>query len=495
MRRFSLILICIIVLLAGLPLRSANLRLPGHNNPPPARPHRRSGGEGFPPLPLPVTPLRRSEKKREPAPPILVAKIEYVRGFYNITSDVRRLLIWAKKQVNLSYRPVTIPFTRFKFNPTEVPIMYLTGHDPLPKPSEREITLIRDYVLSGGTIVANACCGDPTFTKSFRKFIKRVFPEKSLHRLNYEHPIFHCYYDIEDVHFQKGTNQFFIDEPILEGINIGCRTAVIFAPADLSNGWYGQNPPRNFPPGFWVLKEDARKLGMNIVSYILGNLLYARTFPLIQVQYKTVEGESSGEPFVFAQLIHQGDWNPNPSAIQRLQKYLAQNSTLNIQFKQKILLPDDIHIFDYPMVYMVGHRNFAFTEDEVKTLRKYLLQGGVLFAESCCGRREFDLAFRREIKRVLPEYRLKVLPANHPIYSVNYKIDTVHLTPLAKEILSDSNRPWLEAIEIDGRIAVIYSPLAISNGWEGIEHPFSAGYEETDSLRLGINIILYIMTH
>src|SRR3990172_4285174 len=42
--------------------------------PPPAKPQQRTGGESFPPLPLPATPLRRSEKKRPPSPPALVGK-------------------------------------------------------------------------------------------------------------------------------------------------------------------------------------------------------------------------------------------------------------------------------------------------------------------------------------------------------------------------------------------------------------------------------------
>ena len=50
---------------------------PKANRPPRAKPHRRSGGESFPPLPLPATPLRRSERKRQPAPPALVGMINF----------------------------------------------------------------------------------------------------------------------------------------------------------------------------------------------------------------------------------------------------------------------------------------------------------------------------------------------------------------------------------------------------------------------------------
>ena len=43
--------------------------------PPKAKPTHRTGGESFPPLPLPATPLRRSEKKKPPSPPALIGKM------------------------------------------------------------------------------------------------------------------------------------------------------------------------------------------------------------------------------------------------------------------------------------------------------------------------------------------------------------------------------------------------------------------------------------
>src|SRR3954466_7359709 len=50
---------------------------PKENIPPQAKPRRRNAGEGTAPLPLPATPLRRSEKKREPSPPALVGNITF----------------------------------------------------------------------------------------------------------------------------------------------------------------------------------------------------------------------------------------------------------------------------------------------------------------------------------------------------------------------------------------------------------------------------------
>ena len=68
MRHLIVVLLAFIVL---LPPAVAD------HGPPPAKPKRIKGGEAFPPLPLPVTPLRRTERKREPAPPALIGKVKY----------------------------------------------------------------------------------------------------------------------------------------------------------------------------------------------------------------------------------------------------------------------------------------------------------------------------------------------------------------------------------------------------------------------------------
>src|SRR5581483_3246621 len=71
--------IVIAAALAGfvLPASADDFVNPKANIAPKAAPQRRNAGEGMPPLPLPATPLRRSEKKREPSPPALVGSITF----------------------------------------------------------------------------------------------------------------------------------------------------------------------------------------------------------------------------------------------------------------------------------------------------------------------------------------------------------------------------------------------------------------------------------
>ncbi len=93
-------------------------RLPGHGLPPKAKRSRMTGGESFPPLPLPATPLRRTERKREPSPPALLVKLDYANDAANtVTDDAKTLLRWTNSKLGIRYRPVRSTFAKFSFDP------------------------------------------------------------------------------------------------------------------------------------------------------------------------------------------------------------------------------------------------------------------------------------------------------------------------------------------------------------------------------------------
>ncbi len=95
--------------------------------PPPAKTQHQTGGESFPPLPLPATPLRRSEKKRPPAPPALIGKMAMgpakwvtkdgkrtmYRDWMTDPADVITLLGWTNEKLGINYRAIEADFEHF----------------------------------------------------------------------------------------------------------------------------------------------------------------------------------------------------------------------------------------------------------------------------------------------------------------------------------------------------------------------------------------------
>ena len=471
--------------------------------PPKAKPQRRKGGESFPPLPLPATPLRRTEKKRPPSPPALVGKIQYGKIVWAVDkngrrycyndwttdpADITNLLKWTNIQLGIRYRPQQVRLDNFSFNPAEIPILYLTGHEGFELTDDFRKKL-RWFLQDGGYLVGDACCGSKAFSESFVKEMQAVFPNRALEPLDGDHPVFHCFYHVDQVTYCEGTTPKDTKSPYVLGITLGCRAAVMMAPYDLSCGW----DSHDHDTGPRIKVSDAKQVGSNMVTYCLGNYQLGRFLSTEKVYFE--KDEKTRDELVFGQVMHDGDWDPDPSAVMNLLKHVAKNSTMEVQFKRANVDLRKVDAFSYPFLYLTGHKEFRLTKEEIVALRSYLRNGGLLLSDACCGRTAFDRAFRREIKRVLPEKDLQALPSNHPLYSSRHVISSARYTDMVRQAKPDLDRPALEGISLGGVTCVVYSQYDMGCGWEQMVHPYSKGYDGEDALRIGTNALVYAMTH
>ena len=234
-------------------------------------------------------------------------------------------------------------------------------------------------------------------------------------------------------------------------------------------------------------------MGANMVTYCLGNYQLGRFLSTEKVYFE--KDEKTRDELVFGQVMHDGDWDPDPSAVMNLLKHVAKNSTMEVQFKRANVDLCKVDAFSYPFLYLTGHKEFRLTRDEIMKLKSYLRNGGLLLADACCGRTAFDRAFRREMKRVLPDKDLTPLPSNHPIYSSRHVISSARYTDMVRQAKPDLDRPSLEGIALGGVTCVVYSQYDMGCGWEQMVHPYSKGYDGEDSLRIGTNALVYAMTH
>jgi len=478
---------------------------PKAKKPPRAKPHRRSAAEGVPPLPLPATPLRRSERKRQPAPPALIGMINFsetqfrmvdgkrrqVAAFPTTQIDIERLMRFANRRLKIHYRYVATSLTKFSWDPAELPLLYLTGWTPIPDVSDAVVARLRRYLYDGGTLVLHAQCGRAEFNESARKLVARVFPDRRMALLDTDSPIYSACFKIKEMRFRKDDKPFRSTPPLLEAVYLGCRPAIIFSPIDLNCGWDVAKKP--IKGGVLYHQDDATSLGVNLITTTLANFQYARAWGSEKIFHQ--QGARTRDELVIAQVVHSGDWDPTPHALPNLMKHIRRNTTINVQFKRQVVDPANVEVFRNPILYVTGLRDFKLKADQVARLRKYLTGGGVLIADCGAGKAAFDAAFRREIKRILPKKPLKRLPLTSPLYRMHYKIRTVDYTPLVKAQQPTLNAPTLEGITIDGQLAVIYSPLSLANGWEQLGFAYNRGYSNTDSLRLGVNIFTYALTH
>ena len=489
-----------VVFLGLIPLaRADDFINPKANIAPKAAPQRRNGGEGMPPLPLPATPLRRSEKKREPSPPALVGNITFPRAALKKAGidwpttiiDIEKWVDFTNSNLGQRYRYVGTDFEHFSYDPTELPILYFTGWKTIPAFDDETIGRLRQYLLDGGTWVVHSNCGRPEFNDSFRKLIAQVFPDRELAPVPTDHPLFSAFYDIHSMRVRKGTDPWKTIPPYLETVNIGTRAAVIFSPIDLSCGW---NADANPIPGSVIYDQtDALKLGSNIVTYCLAEYQYGRFFDHAKVYHQA--SDATRDQLVLGQIVHNGDWDPTPHGVPNLLKTIDQTTTLHVQFKRVPVDLEKSDVFSFPALLLIGQRDFAFSDVARKRLRQYLDQGGELIVDDAIGSSEFDAAFRKQIALLYPDRQLKPIPASSPMFNFVVNASHVQLSPLAAQLLPGVNTPQLEGIQIDGQYPVIYSPLSMSAGWEQLPRAYNKGYADADALNLGVDVFMYVVSH
>jgi len=493
----------IVMLLAALVLAPAtwadDFVNPKANIPPQAAPQRRNGGEGMPPLPLPATPLRRSEKKRQPTPPALIGSISFSRASLKGTNidwqttiiDIEKWVDFTNTALGQRYRYVETNFSTFSYDPAELPILYFTGWKTLPHFDDETIAKLRQYLTDGGTLVVHSNCGRPEFNKSFMQEIQRIFPDRELAPINRDHPIFSAYYDITKMHVRKGLAPWEEMPPYLMTVNIGTRAAVIFSPIDLSCGWDADTHP--IEGGVLYSQADALQLGSNIVTYCLAEYQYGRFFAHAKVYHQ--ETDKTRDQLVLGQIVHNGDWDCTPHGLPNLLKMIDQNTTMHVQFKRVPVDPAQTDVFQFPVLFMVGQRDFQFSDEVAKRLRQYCDRGGTIIVDDAIGSSEFNSAFLGQVKKIYPDKEMKVLPPEHPIYSFVYNEKQVSLSPLGRQLHQGSTTPQVMAIEVDGTLPIIYTPRSISAGWEQLPRAYNDGYSDDDALKLGVNILMYVVSH
>ncbi len=462
--------------------------------PPRAHHVRMAGGESTAPLPLPATPQRRSEHKRKPAPPALIGMINLnviadhkVSNYPTETIDIETLMHWTNAQLSLHYRYVQVDLSRFSWSPTQLPVLYLTGWTPLPQFSPEIMAKLRGYITAGGTLLVNASCGRPEFNNSFAAFEHQLFPNRPMAALPLDDPMYHCLNRISTMRVRKGDGPWKQIPPYLEVMYMGCRAGIIFSPVDMSWGWSAAKRP--IKGGILYDQGDALRLGANILTYVLANYQYARAFEIQKIYQQS--RIATRDQLVIAQVENNGDWNPTPHGLPNLLKFIDTNSTMSVQFKRKKISLDSLSVGQYPILYMTGLRNFAWTPAEIQRLHNYLHAGGKLVVDDAMGASQFDTAFREEIAKVLPHHKLDMMPLSSPVYNDVFKITGVNYSPVVASADPNLHAPVLEAIMIDGSPAVIYSRISLSNGWEDLPNPYAKAYSTTDALKLGTNILVY----
>ena len=191
-----------------------------------------------------------------------IARIQYGGGgdWYSDPSSLPNLLAFVNSNTPIKTMQKEIKIKLTDNNANHYPYYYLTGHGNI-KFTNNEIISLREILSNGGFLHADDNYG---MDKSFRREIKKIFPNKELIELPHNHPIFKSYYKLTNglPKIHEHDNK----PPKALGIFNNDKLIVLYTyESDLGDGWEDSSV-HNCPD---ELRENALKMGVNIIYYAL----------------------------------------------------------------------------------------------------------------------------------------------------------------------------------------------------------------------------------
>jgi hypothetical protein len=185
-----------------------------------------------------------------------------------------------------------------------------------------------------------------------------------------------------------------------------------------------------------------------------------------------------------------GDWYNDTSVIPNLYEELRLRTNIKTAEEQVIVSLADNRIFDYPFLYLTGHGNIVFSDEEIINLRKYLKNGGFLYIDDDYG---LDKNIRREMENVFPTRKFQELPPSFGLFSCFYRFPN----GLPKIHEHDNKRPQAFGIFNDfGRMVVLYTYESnISDGWASPNVHKDPEEMREKAFKMGVNIVYFVLTN
>ena len=163
---------------------------------------------------------------------------------------------------------------------------------------------------------------------------------------------------------------------------------------------------------------------------------------------------------------------------------------------------DEGDAFDWPWLYAVQVGEWGLTDRQGQALREYLQRGGFFMADDFHGDAEW-YEFESRIHKAFPEYAIREIPDDDPIFHTVYDLSEKYQIPGEAHLYSGhKNGPsgigahWRAIYDSQGRILIAISYNSdIGDAWEWADDPHYPEKFSDLAIRLGVNYIVYAMTH
>jgi len=170
--------------------------------------------------------------------------------------------------------------------------------------------------------------------------------------------------------------------------------------------------------------------------------------------------------------------------------------------EQPVNLDDGDDVYNWPWLYAVQPGRWSLTDAQAAKLRDYLLRGGFFMADDFWGDDGWEV-FMASMQRVFPDREVVDLDDGNPIFHSVFDLSDRYQVPGARYIQTGSTEKcqgcpaeWRGIFDDKGRLMVALTPNSdIGDSWEWADDPQYLEKFSALGIRIGVNYIVYAMSH
>ena len=213
--------------------------------------------------------------------------------------------------------------------------------------------------------------------------------------------------------------------------------------------------------------------------------------PLIATSFALLFLSKGRRPVVMAKVKYtdQREWDLHEGGVPNLIRQIEKSWLRELTWQTVDLKAASVaDLLESPILFFSGRQALDLSPEQSEVLRMYVEQGGFIFAEACdqngCDGKAFDESFRQLMKKLFPTSAFRQLPADHPVWYADGKVDPKYMQ-------------HLYGIDACCRTSVVYCPTNLSCFWElsaegrELEAPADVQADIRARMQIGQNVVAY----
>ena len=417
--------------------------------------------------------------------PVALNKLQYETGQdWNLNPrDLANLSkeLWSAYERPVNWQTVSIDAQGAEF---EAPILFISGTKAV-KFDENQMLKLREYILRGGTILAEPSDHSPAFADSMKSLLKEMFDKREypgieLQPIPADHPIYTV------------IKQNWKQRPKLLGASDGSRIIFLLSEEYLSADWQMNRTD-----------SDAFRLAMNLLFYVtdLGELpgKFTSILPDTEPALATKKVFHIARGQFQSQADVPRDWDAAGMTWTAMAPYVLHVTGHELKEQSPVKL-EQAALKNLHLLHLCGRQRLRLTDEERSAIKAYVDEGGTVFVDAFAGSQGFADSAKQELEAVFgklePLSREDVLSEGRFAGGVDLSQEAQYKLParlLLRKRQQATRGQHLLVAKNENRPAVIFSEFDLSAALAG-QTPYQAlGYKPESARKVVTNIVAYLL--